>query len=153
MVEPLPAIEQSRQGAGGVDREAPPALRQLETREPWTVIHSRELRELIDRTRSNLGSWSPVFVDVDSQLDFLYPAGALYVPRGRADRARHHAPQPLRRRAPASRLISTVDAHAENDPEFKIWPHHCIAGTWGQRKAEATLIDRRILTSESCLSR
>ena len=32
----------------------PPALRQLEVAEPWPVIHSRELRELIGQTRSNL---------------------------------------------------------------------------------------------------
>ena len=33
----------------------------------------------------------------------------------------------------------------ETDPEFKVWPHHCVAGTHGQRKAEATLLDRRIV--------
>src|SRR5262249_46658215 len=31
------------------------------------------------------------------------------------------------------------------DPEFKVWPHHCVAGTHGQRKADATLLDRRIV--------
>src|SRR5689334_16891943 len=87
---------------------------------------------------------SAVFVDVDSQLDFLYPAGALYVPGGerivpaiaRLNRyaAEHGIP-----------VVSTTDAHAENDPEFQVWPHHCVAGTWGQRKAEATLLDRRVI--------
>ena len=38
-------------------------------------------------------------------------------------------------------VVSTTDAHAENDPEFSDWPPHCVAGTWGQRKAEATLLD------------
>jgi len=38
-----------------------------------------------------------------------------------------------------------VDAHAENDPEFHVWPPHCIAGTWGQRKAESTLLERRVV--------
>lgn len=56
LIEPLPSIEQSRQRAAESIAKLPPALRQLETAEPWTVIHSRELRELIDRTRSNLGS-------------------------------------------------------------------------------------------------
>ena len=84
------------------------------------------------------------FFDIDSQLDFLYPAGALYVPK--AERivpaiaklnryaAQHGIP-----------VVSTTDAHTEDDPEFKIWPHHCVAGTHGQRKAEATLLERRVV--------
>jgi len=85
-----------------------------------------------------------VFLDIDSQLDFLYPAGALYVPG--AERivpaiarlnhfAAHHGHP----------VISTTDAHTEDDPEFKIWPHHCVAGAWGQRKAESTLLKQRVV--------
>lgn len=87
---------------------------------------------------------SAVFFDVDSQLDFLYPAGALYVPG--AERI-VPAIARLNRYAAANGIpvVSTTDAHAENDPEFQLWPHHCIAGTWGQRKAEATLLDRRLV--------
>jgi nicotinamidase/pyrazinamidase len=42
-------------------------------------------------------------------------------------------------------VVSTTDAHTEGDPEFKVWPHHCVAGTLGQRKAEATLLPNRIV--------
>jgi nicotinamidase/pyrazinamidase len=85
---------------------------------------------------------SAVFVDVDSQLDFLYPAGALYVPG--AERI-VPAVAKLNRFAAEHGIpvVSTTDAHTENDSEFQTWPHHCVAGTWGQRKAEATLLDRR----------
>ena len=38
-----------------------------------------------------------------------------------------------------------MDAHAENDPEFAIWPPHCVAGTHGQHKAEATLLEKRVV--------
>ncbi|MGA9626313.1 MAG: isochorismatase family cysteine hydrolase [Bryobacteraceae bacterium] len=85
-----------------------------------------------------------VFFDIDSQLDFLFPAGALYVPRAeRIVPAIAH----LNRFAAAHGIpvVSTTDAHAENDPEFSVWPPHCIAGTWGQRKAQATLVDGRIV--------
>jgi nicotinamidase/pyrazinamidase len=84
------------------------------------------------------------FFDIDSQLDFLYPAGALYVPK--AERI-VPAIAKLNRYAAAHGIpvVSTVDAHAEDDPEFKIWPHHCVAGTHGQRKAEATLLERRVV--------
>jgi nicotinamidase/pyrazinamidase len=84
------------------------------------------------------------FIDVDSQLDFLYPSGALYVPKAeltvpniaRLNRyaAEHGIP-----------VISTTDAHAEDDIEFRQWPHHCVAGTLGQRKAESTLLAKRVV--------
>jgi len=89
------------------------------------------------------GGVKSVFLDVDSQLDFLYPAGALYVPGAerRVDAIAH-----LNRFAASHGIpvISTVDAHAENDPEFASWPPHCILGTAGQRKPERTLLERRV---------
>ena len=85
-----------------------------------------------------------VFVDVDTQLDFLYPAGALYVPGAEGIVP---AIERLNRYAAAHQIpvLSTVDAHAENDPEFAQWPPHCVAGTTGQHKAAATLLDKRII--------
>lgn len=84
------------------------------------------------------------FFDIDSQLDFLYPSGALYVPG-----AERILPAIARLNRYAAQhgfpLVSTTDAHTEDDPEFKIWPHHCVAGTHGQRKAEATLLERRVV--------
>ena len=85
-----------------------------------------------------------LFFDIDSQLDFLYPAGALYVPG--AERV-VPAIARLNRHAAAHGIpvISTVDAHTENDPEFQTWPHHCVAGTTGQHKAEPTLLERHVV--------
>jgi nicotinamidase/pyrazinamidase len=85
-----------------------------------------------------------VFVDVDSQLDFMMPAGALYVSGAEhiidrmASLNRHAAAQGFK-------VISTVDAHSEDDPEFKSWPHHCVAGTLGQQKCSVTLLERRVV--------
>ena len=84
-----------------------------------------------------------VFIDIDTQLDFLFPAGALYVPQAERilpaiARLNHFAA------AHSIPLISTVDAHTENDTEFAQWPHHCVAGATGQHKPEATLLARRI---------
>ena len=47
----------------------------------------------------------------------------------------------LNRRAPL--VISTMDAHSEDDPEFKIYPHHCVAETAGQQKPASTLLRPR----------
>lgn len=84
-----------------------------------------------------------VFVDVDTQIDFLYPAGALYVPGAekllpRLEQLTRHA---ARHGIP---LLSTVDAHAEDDPEFRSWPPHCVAHTAGQQKPQQTLLDKRV---------
>jgi nicotinamidase/pyrazinamidase len=84
------------------------------------------------------------FLDVDTQLDFVYPAGALYGPG--AERI-VPAIERLNRYAAAHSfpVLSTTDAHAEDDPEFASWPPHCIAGTIGQHKPAATLLEKRIV--------
>jgi nicotinamidase/pyrazinamidase len=77
-----------------------------------------------------------VFFDIDTQIDFVYPAGALYVPG-----AEQVLPVigELNRRAPV--VVSTMDAHAEDDPEFQIYPHHCVVGTAGQHKPAITMLN------------
>lgn len=92
-----------------------------------------------------------VFVDVDTQLDFLFPAGALYVPG--AERIIPVVGQ-LNRYAGAHGipLLSTADAHAENDLEFAAWPPHCVAGTLGQRKPAATLLETRVVVPNQEIS-
>jgi nicotinamidase/pyrazinamidase len=85
-----------------------------------------------------------VFFDVDTQNDFMLPAGALYVPGAerllpviaRLNRfaGGHSIP-----------LISDMDAHAEDDPEFADWPPHCVQGTLGQQKPSETLLEKRVV--------
>jgi nicotinamidase/pyrazinamidase len=76
-----------------------------------------------------------VFFDVDTQLDFVSPGGALYVPGAELVIPIIAA---LNRRAPV--LVSTVDAHTEYDREFQQWKPHCVVGCLGQRKASETLV-------------
>ncbi|HYW48671.1 MAG TPA: nicotinate phosphoribosyltransferase [Bryobacteraceae bacterium] len=54
LVEPLPSVVDARRHAAESVAKLPPALRQLETGEPWPVIFSRELRALFEQTRRNL---------------------------------------------------------------------------------------------------
>jgi nicotinamidase/pyrazinamidase len=83
-----------------------------------------------------------VFFDVDTQIDFLYPAGALYVPGAESIVSRVAG---LNRYAAAQGIpvISTMDAHSENDPEFRNWPPHCVVDTAGQQKPAQTLLEKR----------
>lgn len=82
------------------------------------------------------------FFDIDTQLDFVTPGGALYGPG--AERL-IPAIATLNRYAGEHKipLISTTDAHPENAAEFKVWPPHCVAGTFGQQKPAATLLSNR----------
>src|SRR4051794_22817718 len=82
------------------------------------------------------------FFDIDTQIDFLFPAGALYAPG--AERLLPTIAK-LNRYAVdyAITLISTVCAHPENAEEFRVWPPHCVLGTVGQSKPAATLVGEK----------
>ena len=79
---------------------------------------------------------STVFFDIDTQIDFMYPSGALYVPG--AERIVPLVAE-LNRKAPV--VISTMCAHTEDDPEFELYGHHCVIGTVGQQKPAMTLLN------------
>jgi len=73
-----------------------------------------------------------VFWEVDAQADFMLPGGKLYAPG-----AEKLIPNIERLVAAAvdsgSLLVSSGDAHPENDPEFSQFPPHCLAGSSGAR--------------------
>ncbi|MBI3679837.1 MAG: cysteine hydrolase family protein [Acidobacteria bacterium] len=85
-----------------------------------------------------------VLFDIDTQIDFLYPAGALYVPG--AERIVSRVAK-LNQWAAAQDafVVSTADAHEENDIEFRTWPPHCVAATVPQRKPSATVLEKRVV--------
>jgi nicotinamidase/pyrazinamidase len=80
-----------------------------------------------------------LYFDIDTQIDFMFPAGALYVPGAEkllpviAKLNRHAVSH-------GGALISTACAHEEDDPEFKQWSPHCVKGTVGQTKPAALLV-------------
>lgn len=85
-----------------------------------------------------------IFWDVDTQVDFLSPAGKLYV---LGSEAIIPALQQLTRYAAAHRVlvVASADAHLESDAEFQQWPPHCLAGTAGQQKIPETSLPRRLV--------
>lgn len=83
-----------------------------------------------------------VYFDIDTQIDFLFPAGSLHVPGAQQlipalGRLNHHAAKH------GHPLVSSMCAHTEDDPEFKQWPAHCVIGTIGQLKPTETLLEKR----------
>ncbi len=84
------------------------------------------------------------FIDVDTQVDFMLPEGRLYVPAAETiipnlSRLTKFA---LDHRVP---VVSSVDAHTPDDPEFRQFPPHCVKGTPGQQKIPETLLPLRTL--------
>jgi nicotinamidase/pyrazinamidase len=85
-----------------------------------------------------------IFWDVDTQFDFMHPAGKLYVPgaetivsnlqRLTAFAAHHGIP-----------IVASTDAHLETDSEFREYPPHCLVCMPGQQKIEGTLLPSRYI--------
>jgi nicotinamidase/pyrazinamidase len=82
-----------------------------------------------------------IFWEVDVQADFMLPGGHLYVPG-----AEKLLPN-IRRLTDAARqdrvfLVSHGCFHTPNDPEFKIFPPHCVKGTPGSELVPEALTER-----------
>ncbi len=88
------------------------------------------------------------FVDIDTQVDFMLPQGKLYVP-GAIEIIPNLAKLMSWAREQGIPVISSADAHAPDDPEFAIWPAHCVVGTPGQRRIPETQFpDASVVASE-----
>jgi nicotinamidase/pyrazinamidase len=82
-----------------------------------------------------------VFWEVDAQADFMLPGGKLYVPG-----AEKLLPN-IRRLTDAARqgrvfLVSHGCYHTKDDPEFAIFPPHCVQGTPGANLVPEALTDK-----------
>lgn len=82
-----------------------------------------------------------IFWEVDTQKDFMLPGGKLYVPG-----AEKLLPN-IRRLTDAARqgrvfLVSHGCFHTPDDPEFKTFPPHCVAGTAGSEFVPEALTDK-----------
>ena len=84
-----------------------------------------------------------VFVDIDTQFDFMDSRGNLYVPGAEDiidnikklfDYAKEHK----------IKILSSTDAHMVDDPEFNLFPAHCVKGTPGNQKIEASVCNDNI---------
>jgi nicotinamidase/pyrazinamidase len=82
-----------------------------------------------------------VLWEVDVQADFMLPGGRLYVPGAEKLLAN------VRRLTDAARqgrvfLVSHGCFHTPDDPEFKIFPPHCVKGTAGAELVPEALTER-----------
>lgn len=79
---------------------------------------------------------STALLIVDMQNDFVDPKGALY---GEASAAIIPNIRSLLERArdKGMPVVYTQDWHLPNDKEFRLWPRHCVKGTWGAEMTKA----------------
>ncbi len=82
-----------------------------------------------------------IFWEVDAQRDFMLPGGKLYVPG-----AEKLLPN-IRRLTDAARqgrvfLVSHGCFHTPNDPEFKLFPPHCVKETAGAELVPQALTEK-----------
>lgn len=78
-----------------------------------------------------------VFVDVDTQRDFIDPDGALAVAGAGAIRP-NLARLTRFARERGIPVLATACAHEPGDPEFRTFPPHCLVGTPGQGRIAET---------------
>jgi nicotinamidase/pyrazinamidase len=93
-----------------------------------------------------MASTNVIFWEVDTQADFMLPGGKLYVPG-----AERLLPN-IRRLTDAARqgrvlLVSHGCYHSPDDPEFKIFPPHCIQGTPGSAYVPEALTGKVVTIS------
>jgi len=153
-LEPRPTINEDRARTLESLGRLPEGYQSLHDGPRYPVAHSVALDRLLEEVRRqyfispevlSLGrvpadaamQAAPVFLDVDTQVDFMTSTGALYVPG-----AENIVPnlEMLVALARENRIpvLSSADAHPHDDPSFAIWPPHCVIGTPGQRRIPET---------------
>ncbi len=92
-----------------------------------------------------------VFWEVDAQADFMLPGGKLYVPG-----AEKLLPN-IRRLTDAARqgrvfLVSHGCYHTKDDPEFAVFPPHCVQGSPGANLVPEALTEKVVTVPNQAAS-
>ena len=95
---------------------------------------------------------TPIFWEVDAQADFMLPGGKLYVPG-----AERLLPN-IRRLTDAARqgrvfLVSHGCYHIKDDPEFQMFPPHCVKGTPGSAYVPEALAEKVVTVSNDAAAK
>jgi nicotinamidase/pyrazinamidase len=78
-----------------------------------------------------------VFVDIDTQRDFLEPGRPLFIEGSQAILSNLARLTSFARERQIP-VIATACAHTAESPELAVFPPHCLIGTQGQERVEAT---------------
>jgi nicotinamidase-related amidase len=164
-IETRPSIEEARARTLANLERLPQRFQALHDGPRYPVAHSAALERLLEEVRRQYFvppefmksarvpddaamHRTPVFLDIDTQVDFMTSTGALYVPGAESITPNLKTLITFARenRIP---VLSSADAHPPDDPSFADWPPHCVVGTAGQlripetRLASASVISNR----------
>lgn len=89
-----------------------------------------EVPEIPFKDEIELPAAKTVLIVVDMQNDFVKPEGALVCPAASETVSRIQDLVASARRQEV-RLAYTQDSQIPSDPEFDLWPKHCLIGSWG----------------------
>ena len=90
--------------------------------------------------------------DIDTQKDFMLKTGSLYVPGAERIVAKLRRLFDFAAKNEIS-VISTMDTHTADDPEFTEFPPHCVRGTDGWRKLDDTLFPHPLIFPDKPIDR
>ncbi len=93
-----------------------------------------------------------IFWEVDVQADFMLPGGHLYVPGAEKLLPNIHRLTNAARQGKVF-LVSHGCFHTPNDPEFKIFPPHCVKGTPGSDLVPDALTDKVVRVENTDLAK
>lgn len=119
----------------------------------YPVLISPGLKLLTAKIENRLRRKIPsfIFMDIDTQYDFINRNGRLSVPG-----AEKIVPNLKKLTGFAKRknifVLASMDTHSMNDPEFKKFPPHCIKGTKGQKKVPETRLKEAVILEKNKLS-
>ena len=102
----------------------------------------------IDTPRGEIMLDGPlVFVDIDTQADFLDPGGSLFIPGSGAilENLKELTDFARDRGIP---VLATACAHTTDEADPEPFPPHCLAGTEGQERIPETRWDGMVLSPE-----
>ncbi|MCM8787084.1 MAG: nicotinate phosphoribosyltransferase [Candidatus Omnitrophica bacterium] len=125
----------------------PPQLKELKSKYKYPVKISKNLSTLTKKTKIQIEKRIKpkiIFLDIDTQYDFLNPKGALYV-KGSEKIIKNLFKLTNYAKNTSITIISSQDTHQKDDLEFKNFPPHCIEGGWGHNKIEETLLKKYII--------
>ena len=89
-----------------------------------------EIPEISYREEISLPAGKTAVIVVDMQNDFVRKGGSLLVPAA-METVENIRNLLEKARKAGVKTIYTQDTQIENDPEFDIWPRHCVKGTSG----------------------
>ncbi len=94
---------------------------------PGSTVQVPEI-PFLEQVRLQAGDSALIIVDMVN--DFVKPEGSLLVPSAAGTIGNIKKLLDAARESGAH-VAFTQDTSMEDDPEFEIWPKHCIRGTWG----------------------